>query len=407
MEPRTILLLMSGSIACAKASGLVSAWVKAGHEVHVACTRSAARFIGHATLEGFCGHPVLSDAFAPGRVMDHVNLARRADLVVAAPATSNLINKLAAGIADDAVTSLWQAAWGRGCPMVIVPAMNTRMWQYPATQASVRRLKDWGVEVLPTADGDLACGELGEGRMLEVDDILAQIEALVARPAKHPRTILVTAGGTREPIDSVRFIGNTSTGGTAAALCDALARRGHAVTWLGAAAAVRPQRAQVEETYVTYTDLEAGLRRLLGEHKFDAVIHAAAVGDYSVDRIGTVNGGDAAPAAGGKLASGRPLELRLKPNPKLIDRLRDWSVNPTVRVIGFKLTDTRDESERALAVSRLFERSAVSAVVHNDLGDIQDGRHPFTAHRAGAAAERLEGVAALADWLDHWMEEPQ
>src|SRR3990172_3028647 len=103
MKPN-ILLLMSGSIACAKASSLVSAWVKQGHEVRVACTRSVAEFVGHATLEGFSGHPVLADVFTPGQVMDHIHLARRADLVVAAPATSNLINKLAAGIADDAVT---------------------------------------------------------------------------------------------------------------------------------------------------------------------------------------------------------------------------------------------------------------------------------------------------------------
>jgi hypothetical protein len=115
-RPVNILLLMSGSIACAKASNLVSAWVKQGHQVQVACTPSVAEFIGHATLEGFSGRPVLGSAFTPGQVMDHIHLARWADVVVAAPATSNLINKFAAGLADDVVTSLWQASYGRASP---------------------------------------------------------------------------------------------------------------------------------------------------------------------------------------------------------------------------------------------------------------------------------------------------
>jgi phosphopantothenoylcysteine decarboxylase/phosphopantothenate--cysteine ligase len=400
---RHILLLMSGSIACAKASGLVSAWVKAGHEVRVAITRSVERFVGHATLEGFSGHPVLADAFTPGQIMDHVNLARWADLVVAAPATSNLINKLAAGIADDAVTSLWQAAWGRGYPLVIVPAMNTRMWQYPATQESLRRLASWGVQVLPTADGDLACGELGEGRMLEVDDILQRVEALLLPPGAARRRVLVTGGGTREPIDSVRFIGNASTGRTAAALADALAGRGHEVTWLGAASAARPDSACRQETFLTFADLEAALRSLLGEQPFDAIVHAAAVSDFSVDRVIAPGAGDSAPG-GSKLPSDQPLGLQLKPNPKLLDRLRAWSANPDVRIVGFKLTHTPDAAARTRAVQSLFERAGVAAVVHNDLGAMAEGRHPFTAHTPDRTAVNLDGVAALAGWLAHWLE---
>lgn len=399
---RRILHLMSGSIACAKATGLTSAWAKAGHEVRVALTRSAGRFVGPATLEGFTGHPALNDLFETGRVMDHINLARWADLVVAAPATSNLINKLATGIADDLVTSLWQAAWDRGLPMVLVPAMNTHMWNYPATRENVARLTGWGVHVLPTADGDLACGEHGSGRMLEVDEILERVDGLVGSSRAHGRRILLTGGGTREPIDSVRFIGNTSTGRTAARLAERLTALGHEVTWLGAESAIRPQGVAHRASYVRFEDLRAQLERLLGAEPFDAVVHAAAVSDYSVGGISGAGEGDSVP--GGKLPSGQPLTIDLTPNPKLIDRLRDWAGGRPVRVVGFKLTDTADRAGRERAIRGLFERAKVDAVVHNDLGDMRDGRHPFSVHRPDGRGEPLEDVDALADWLHHWLE---
>ena len=175
-----ILLLMSGSIACAKATSLISEWTKRGSEVRVVCTRSVAEFVGPATLQGLGASMVLDSVFAPGQAMEHISLGRWADIVIAAPATSNLINKLSAGIADDAVSTVWQAAYGQGKPMVIVPAMNTRMWMYPATQESVTRLKQWGINVLPVASGELACGEQGDGRMLEVNQILQRVDRLLA-----------------------------------------------------------------------------------------------------------------------------------------------------------------------------------------------------------------------------------
>jgi phosphopantothenoylcysteine decarboxylase/phosphopantothenate--cysteine ligase len=395
---KNILLLMSGSIACAKASGLVSAWAKAGHSVQVAATRSVARFIGHATLEGFSGNPVLGDAFEPGRVMDHIHLAQWADIVVAAPVTSNLINKLAAGIADDAVTSLWQAAWGRGRPMLIVPAMNTQMWNYPATQEALSKLQQWGAQVLLPASGALACGEQGEGRMLEVDEILVRVDAaLYGR--KTGKRVLVTAGGTREPIDSVRYIGNLSSGRTAAALCDALTQAGHEVVWLGAESAQRPALNCRQLTYVSFKDLQHSLQTALGAEHWDAVIHAAAVSDYSVAAIGQ---GDKTLSAGeAKLPSDVNLTLELKPNPKLLDMLRGWSKSPAVRIVGFKLTDTADAEQRAAAVQKQFSRAGVDAVVHNDLGEISPGSHPFTLHVAGGQSEACADVHQLGRRLDH------
>lgn len=399
-----ILLLMSGSIACAKASGLVSAWAKAGHEVEVACTRSVAQFIGHATLEGFSGRPVLGNAFEPGRVMDHIHLAQWADIVVVAPATSNLINKFATGIADDAVTALWQAVWGRGKPMLIVPAMNTQMWNYPATRDSLAKLQSWGVRILQPADGALACGEQGAGRMLEVDEILQQVDAVLQSKAATAaeqyglKRILITAGGTREPIDSVRYIGNMSTGRTAANLCDALLRAGHEVVWLGAESAQRPALPCEQVSYVSFRDLQDSLQQLLTNQRWDAVIHAAAVSDYSVAAI---EQGDAVLAAGqSKLASDGEIRLKLQPNPKLLDALRGWSKNAQCRIIGFKLTDTADPEQRALAVQRLFDRASVDAVVHNDLQDIRNNRHPFTLHFSTGKSKACADVEQLARCLD-------
>ncbi len=378
-----ILLMMSGSIACAKVSSLISEWTKRGHDVKVVCTRSVAEFIGRASLQGLGASQVFDNIFAAGEAMEHIALARWADIIVVAPATSNLINKLSAGIADDAVTTVWQAAYGKAKPMVIVPAMNTHMWQYPATRESVRRLKQWGVHVLAVAKGDLACGESGEGRMLEPAVIMQTIERLLAfDPQSGGKRILITAGGTREPIDSVRYIGNMSSGRTAAGLVDGLAVAGHRVCWLGAENAIRPERADAINHFSSFSELECQLKSILAADKYDVVIHAAAVSDFSIDSITTCNG-DQGEAVHGKLSSETGLLLRLKPNPKLLGQIKSWSANPDVRVIGFKLTDSEDPLQHLTAVTKQFDNSGVDAVVHNDLSEINAMSHPFNLYTPG------------------------
>jgi len=377
---RNILLLMSGSIACAKASTLISEWTRQGHKVRVACTRSVAEFVGPATLQGLGAEMVFDNVFAPGQAMEHISLGQWADIVIAAPATSNLINKLSAGIADDAVATLWQAAYGQGKPMVLVPAMNTRMWRYPATQESVNRLKQWGIHVLPVGKGELACGEHGEGRMLEPYEIMQSVERLLTfDQGLDGKRILITAGGTRERIDSVRYIGNMSTGRTASRLAEELFAAGHLVTWLGARDAVQPLAVNNIETYYSFADLEAQLRSLLGSGEYDVVIHAAAVSDFSVASIKSTEPG-VVDDSGGKLSSESGLVLHLKPNPKLLDSLKSWSGNSALQVIGFKLTDTEDTQQRIAAIKKQFEQSGVDAVVHNDLSEISQDAHPFYLH---------------------------
>jgi phosphopantothenoylcysteine decarboxylase/phosphopantothenate--cysteine ligase len=399
-----ILLLMSGSIACAKASSLISEWTRKGYAVRVACTRSVAGFVGRETLEGLGAGMVFDNVFEPGHAMAHISLGNWADIVVAAPATSNLVNKLSAGIADDAVTTLWQAAYGQGKPMVIAPAMNTRMWRYPATLESVGRLRQWGVHVLPVAKGALACGEIGEGRMLEPAEILEAVDSLLSAQRTIPgQRILITAGGTREPIDTVRYIGNLSSGRTASRLADELTAGGHRVTWLGADDAIEPGSPCQMARFSSYDDLASQLQKLLAGDDFDVVVHAAAVSDFSVAAALTPEG-DPLDSRQGKLSSGSDLLLRLSPNPKLLDRIRGWSKNPDVRVIGFKLTDTADMQQRLEAVKKQFDESGVDVVVHNDLGDISGDVHPFWFHTPSGSPVACADTRALAKTINNFLE---
>lgn len=404
MSNPNILFMMSGSIACAKATSLVSEWVKRGHAVKVACTPSVEQFVGHATLEGLSGQPVFGNAFEPGQVMDHIGLAQWADWVVVCPATSNLLNKLAAGLADDAVSTLWQAAWGRGKPMFVVPAMNTRMWNYPATRASLTRLRQWGVHVLPTATGELACGEEGVGRMLEPAAIMEAIDRLVAFDATgSTRRVLITGGGTREAIDTVRYIGNHSTGRTSVILAESLSRAGFEVTWLGAAYALPPRGVAAVERFHSFTDLQAQLQKLLGATSFDLVVHAAAVSDFSVAAVSTA-GDKSTSAASGKLPSASELNIRLTPNPKLLNRIRSWSCNPQSQVIGFKLTSGADLQAAGAAVARLFDDAGTDAVVHNDLAHINADQHAFTMHYSDGRQHALDNHVELALAIETMME---
>ncbi len=398
-----ILLLMSGSIACAKASSLISEWTKRGHKVRVVCTRSVTQFVGTASLQGLGAETVFDNVFAPGQAMEHISLGKWADIVIAAPATSNLINKLSAGIADDAVSTVWQAAYGQGKPMLIVPAMNTRMWRYPATQESVNRLKQWGIHVLPVANGELACGEQGEGRMLEPVEILQTVERLRAFDKQaNGKRILITAGGTREPVDSVRYIGNISSGHTASRLAEELVAAGHTVTWLGAEDAVQPVSVNRIESYYSFADLETQLRVLLRSGEYDVVIHAAAVSDFSV---ALVESGErtAVDHCTGKLSSESDLVVHLKPNPKLLDSLKSWSGNPALRVIGFKLTDTKDPKQRIAAIRKQFDDSGVDAVVHNDLSEISQTAHPFYLYASSLEPVHCVDSKALARTINELM----
>lgn len=178
-----ILFQLTGSIACFKACELISRLVKRGFAVQTVASVAALRFVGAATLEGLTGRTPFSDLYAAGRTMDHIHLARWADVALLCPATANSMNRLAAGLADDAIGALF-LAWEFGTkPYLVAPAMNATMWDHPATRAARARLTEFGARVLSVGEGSLACGETGEGRLLEV----AEIEDELLRALGAPR----------------------------------------------------------------------------------------------------------------------------------------------------------------------------------------------------------------------------
>ena len=166
---------MTGSIACYKACSVLSKLKQNGHQVKTVMSEASQKFIGPATIEGLTGEAPITDMYASGQIMDHINLVRWADLIIVAPATANYINKISYGLGDDLLTTLFLAHDFKK-PFLIAPAMNTMMYSHPTTQASIKKLKDMGVEILETASGVLACGEVGYGRLLEPDLILKEIE---------------------------------------------------------------------------------------------------------------------------------------------------------------------------------------------------------------------------------------
>jgi phosphopantothenoylcysteine synthetase/decarboxylase len=169
-----ILFQLTGSIACYKACNVISKLVQSGCEVKTVCTENALKFIGKSTLEGLTHHAVYSDTFEDRSALEHIELTKWMDLAIVCPATANVMNKLAAGVADDFVTTLF-LAWDQKKPWLIAPAMNRNMWAHPATVRSVKTLGEWGVKILGTGKGYQACGDVGEGRLLEPEDICLEI----------------------------------------------------------------------------------------------------------------------------------------------------------------------------------------------------------------------------------------
>jgi phosphopantothenoylcysteine decarboxylase/phosphopantothenate--cysteine ligase len=350
-----LVVAVTGSIAAYKACAVVSALVQRGHRVRVVATASALRFVGAASFEGLTGEPVRTDLWAAGGALEHIELGRWADAVLVCPATAHTLNRLAAGLADDLLGALF-LAHDRTKPWLVAPAMNPAMWSHPATEAAVRTLAGWGVAFLPVAAGRTACGEVGDGRLLPPDEIVERLEAAVARPARRLR-MLVTSGGTAEPIDAVRMITNVSTGATGALIADHGWRAGHEVVLVRARSARRPATPCEQETFGSFTELAEVLDRRLGGADFDVVIHAAAVGDFAVEQA----------SRAAKLDSEAPAALRLRPQPKLVDGLRRRSRNAALVIVAFKLTAGADAAAAGRAVAALQERAHPAFVVHNDL----------------------------------------
>jgi phosphopantothenoylcysteine decarboxylase/phosphopantothenate--cysteine ligase len=283
MDGRRILLGVSGGIAAYKAAELVRLCVKAGAEVRVVMTRGAQQFITPLTMQTLSQHPVAIDTFdlQQEATVGHIDLADRAELVVIAPATANVLAKLAQGIADDLLTTI---ALATRAPILVAPAMNVNMWQHPATQANIKALAERGVQVVGPDAGDLACGWIGAGRMSEPPEIARAIERLLGPRDWNGLNVLVTAGPTWEAIDPVRYVGNRSTGKMGFAIARAAARRGARVTLVaGPTALATPpgcERVDVESAREMH---EAVFARA---DQQAAIVMTAAVADYRPAAVG-------------------------------------------------------------------------------------------------------------------------
>lgn len=408
-----ILFKLTGSIACFKAAALISKLVQNNFEVQTVASSSALKFIGEATLEGLTGRKVLTDTFATGDLMGHINWAKWADLTVIYPATANTVNKLANGIGEDLISTLFLAHSFK-TPYLVAPAMNTKMLEHPATQESLKRLRSYGVEILEPGAGSLACGETGAGRLIEPDEAIKEIAKYLAvqklsekfeESSATAKRILVTLGGTRETIDGARSIANTSTGKTGNVIVDYLSDVGHLVTAVCAKTSPLPKGAAKVITFGTYADLDNVLKTELSSDRYDAVVHLAAVSDYSVETV-EVDGVSKIPSMDLKISSQSELKLNLKRNPKIIDQLRSYSMNKELQIIGFKLTAHEAADQAAAKISSLIRTSATDFVVHNDLFDITPSAHPASVlDRQGKLIARTETKRELAEKLEQLIRE--
>ncbi len=320
---RRVLLGVSGGIASYKSAWLARLLVTAGAEVDVVLTRAATEFIGAVTFEALTGRPVHVGLFEPGRALDHIKLARDASVIVLAPATADLLARVATGQANDLLTACLLAA---ECPVLVVPAMNDRMWAHAQTQANARHLSSLGYILLDPDNGLLAAGEgSGPGRMPEPEVIFAHIGRLLEpKSSLAGRHVLVTAGPTREPIDPVRFLSNYSTGKMGVAIAAAAWRRGASVTLVAGPLAV-PLPVGVAHVPVQST---ADMRDAVAAHigMADVVVMSAAPADYQP-----------ASMAPGKLKkTGRARSLDLHETPDILVSTRS-ARRPGAVVVGFAL----------------------------------------------------------------------
>lgn len=279
MEKKCVIVGVTGGIAAYKACALVSMLKKAGHDVHVLMTKSAQEFVTPLTFQTLSANRVITDMFSVDYEPDvhHVSLAKKADAFVVAPATADFIAKAANGIADDMLTTTFLAAY---CPKLVVPAMNTHMLANPATQDNLRRLKKYGIHIMESDAGYLACGDVGKGRMPEPAEIADALSALLYTDKfLAGKQVLITAGGTQEAIDPVRCITNHSTGRMGYALARAARNAGAAVTLVSGKTDLPAPYGVHMVPVISAKDMADAV--LSVSDGMDAIIMAAAVADYT------------------------------------------------------------------------------------------------------------------------------
>ena len=403
-----ILLGVTGGIAAYKALDLIRLATAAGHSVRVIQTDNAQRFVGAASFAAITGAPVLTSEWerdpARGAFPDqatpehdpisHLELVRNADCFVIAPASANTISKLASGAADNLLTS---AALAASCPLIIAPAMNHQMWQNAATQANIELLRERAVTIIDPEVGSLASrNEWGSGRLAQPATILAAIEQIVPAGARpwDGRRVLVTAGGTREPIDAVRFVGNRSSGRMGFALAEAAAARGANVTVI--AANVDLPR----HTQISYIDVESAAQlEAAARDQFpgcDLLLMAAAVADFTASE----------PAPGKLKKDGRSeLELTLSPTTDVLAALSELRTEGQT-LVGFAAEHGADAVEvgRTKLASKGLDALVINDVAGAEIGFESSSNEVTIVTAVGdqhvPKADKLEIAEAILDAID-------
>jgi len=349
-----IVVGITGGIAAYKAVGVVRAFVLAGHDVQVVATTAALRFVGKPTLEAISRNPVHTDLYEGVAEVRHVAIGQSADLIVVAPATAHSIAKLAAGLADDLLGNTILASTA---PIVIAPAMHTEMWSNPATVANIAVLRERGIVIVGPASGQLTGSDSGAGRMSEPADIVSVALASVRPQDLAGKRFIVTAGGTREPIDPVRFLGNRSSGKQGVAIALDAAARGASVTLIAAHLEIEPP-AGIDVEYVsTALDLELAVRAAATDA--DVVVMAAAVADY---RPSTV-----AESKIKKDTQGDELTLALVKNPDILRGLVEDRPAGQI-IIGFA-AETENDRDVLIELGRTkLARKGCDYLVLNRVG---------------------------------------
>ncbi|RDD88890.1 bifunctional phosphopantothenoylcysteine decarboxylase/phosphopantothenate--cysteine ligase CoaBC [Streptomyces parvulus] len=368
-----VVLGVSGGIAAYKACELLRRFTESGHEVRVVPTASALHFVGAATWSALSGNPVSTEVWDDVHEVPHVRIGQHADLVVVAPATADMLAKAAHGLADDLLTNTLLTA---RCPVVFAPAMHTEMWEHPATQENVATLRRRGAVVVEPAVGRLTGVDTGKGRLPDPGEIFEVCRRVLARGVREPdlagRHVVVSAGGTREPLDPVRFLGNRSSGKQGYALARTAAARGARVTLLSANPSL-PDPACVDVVPVgTAVELREAVLRAAADA--DAVVMAAAVADfrpaaYATGKIKKKDGQEPAPIA-------------LVRNPDILAEISGSRARSGQVVVGFAA-----ETDDVLANGRAkLKRKGCDLLVVNEVGE-----------RKTFGAEENEAVVLGAD----------
>ncbi len=360
-----VVLGVSGGIAAYKACSLLRLFTEGGHDVTVIPSEAALHFVGTATWEALSGKPVSTDVWSNVDEVAHVRIGQHAELLVVAPATADLLAKAATGQADDLLTATLLTA---RCPVVFAPAMHTEMWEHPATRANVATLRARGARVIDPVSGRLTGPDSGAGRLPEPEDLFAACLAIAGtNRSLAGRRVVVTAGGTREPLDPVRFLGNRSSGKQGVALAEVAAARGAEVTLVAAAMRIAAPAGVTVVSVDTALDLQEAVTK--AAVSADVVVMCAAVADFRPAHYAASKIKKAYPVPTSSDESAPTIELVR--NPDILAGLvadRAARRDPRPYLVGFA-AETGDDTGSALELARVkMRRKGCDLLVANEVG---------------------------------------